>query len=147
MVYACCLKLYQREWNRVKIHFTILEFLQTIDLYRIMTLVFESETELWSVFPYLVSWVYITPGNRSTVYHWGRQKQWPLKIRERGICKVRAQLALGKGLSPYQTRLHTFSHQFNLFRLYSVEANRQPVEALWQTLSCAQVETGIPYVR
>jgi len=53
---------------------------------------------------------------------------------------------LGKGVSPYQTRLHTFSHQFNLFRLYSVEAIWQTVEALWRTLICAQVETGIPYV-
>jgi hypothetical protein len=70
------IKLYKHEWNRVKIHFTIPKYcdqffpflniiiesgtgsrfilpylnLQVVDPYWIMSLVFESETEMWSVF-------------------------------------------------------------------------------------------------
>jgi len=40
------LKLYQREWNRVKIHFTIPKFLKVIDPYPIMSLVFDSKKEM-----------------------------------------------------------------------------------------------------
>jgi len=43
------LKLYQREWNRVKIHFTIPKFSKVIDPYPIMSLVFDSKKEMWSV--------------------------------------------------------------------------------------------------
>jgi len=46
-------ELYQREWNRFKIYFTIPKFLHVIDPYQIMSLVFKSETEMWSDFSIL----------------------------------------------------------------------------------------------
>jgi hypothetical protein len=42
------LKLYQREWNRVKSLFNIPKLLQVIDPYQIMSMVFKNDTEMWS---------------------------------------------------------------------------------------------------
>ena len=44
------MQLYQQEWNKIKIQFTKSKFVQVIDPYHIMSLVFKSESDLWSTF-------------------------------------------------------------------------------------------------
>jgi hypothetical protein len=64
------LKLYQREWNRVKIHFTIPKFLKVIDPYPIMSLVFDSKKEMWSVNIIKIIYILITTTVFLALYKW-----------------------------------------------------------------------------
>jgi hypothetical protein len=63
-------KLYQREWNRAKIHFTIPKFLQVIDPYPIMSLVFDSKKEMWSVNVIKIIYILITTTVCLALYKW-----------------------------------------------------------------------------
>ena len=68
------LKPYQWEENRVKIHFTTPKFSQVIDPYPIMSLVFNSKKEIWSINVIKIIYILITKTVCLALFKWAVHK-------------------------------------------------------------------------